>query len=102
MKKKLNFIIKVFLDNDYPIEFIFDTIRTRVKTLIHKKPIIRLNDTIIDEGENKIKWFIIPYISKVSEQIKNMIRIQNIRLASFSLNKLDGIIKAQKDIFPDC
>jgi len=35
--KNLNFVIKIFLDNDYPIEFIFDTIRTRVKTLTHKK-----------------------------------------------------------------
>jgi len=35
--KNLNFIIKIFLDNDYPIEFIFDAIRMRIKTLIHRK-----------------------------------------------------------------
>jgi len=100
-EKNLNLIIKIFLDNDYPIEFIFDTIRTRVKTLAHKKPITQTNDTTINGDVDKIKWFTIPYIPIVSEQIKNMIKLHNVKLAFFSFNKLDGIIKAQKDILPN-
>ena len=32
--KNCNFIIKMFLDNDYPIKFIFDTINLRLKSLL--------------------------------------------------------------------
>jgi len=61
---------------------------------------MRSNDTIINDEKNKIKWFTIPYIPRISEQIKHMIRIQNVRLAFYSRNKLDGIIRAQKDTLP--
>jgi len=37
----------------------------------------------------------------MSEQIRNMIKIQNVKLAFFSYNKLDGIIKSQKDVLPN-
>jgi len=44
----------------------------------------------------------LPYlIPRVFEQIKNLIKIQNVKLAFFNLNKLDRIIKAQKDILPN-
>jgi len=33
-KENLNFIIRTFLANDYPIKFIFNTINSKPKTLI--------------------------------------------------------------------
>jgi len=36
-EKNLNLIIKTFIKNDYPIEFVFETINNRLKTPIYKK-----------------------------------------------------------------
>jgi len=68
-EKNLNFIIKIFLDNDYPIEFIFEAIRTRIKTLTHRN-LVTPTDMKIDNDKDKVHWFTIPYIPNVSEQIK--------------------------------
>jgi len=34
-QKNLNFIIETFLSNDYPLQFIFDTIHKRLKILFN-------------------------------------------------------------------
>jgi len=31
-EKNLNFMIKTYIENDYPIEFVFETINNRLKT----------------------------------------------------------------------
>jgi len=46
---------------------------------------------------DKINWFTVPYFPNTSEKFKNIIKNLNIKLFLCSLNKLEGIIKAQKD-----
>jgi len=36
--KNLNFIIETFLGNGYPLNFVFETIYSRLKKLLNKKP----------------------------------------------------------------
>jgi len=43
-------------------------------------------------------WFIIPYFPNMFEKFKNIIKNLNIKLSFYSLNKLEGIIIAQKDL----
>jgi len=88
--KNLNFIINTFLLNDYPFDFIFNTINLKLKTLFNKR-----TNTLNGENNNnidKINWFTISYFPNISEKFKNIIKILN-----YSFNKLEGIIKAQKD-----
>jgi len=98
--KNINFIINTFLQNDYPLQFIFNTINLKLKTIINK----RNNNNIGNETNNntsKINWFTIPYFLNISERFKNIIKNLNVKLSFYSLNKLDRIIKAQKDRLPD-
>jgi len=46
---------------------------------------------------DKINWFILPYFPNISEKFKNIIKNLNIKLSFYSLNKLEGIIKTQKN-----
>jgi len=82
------------------INFIFNTINLRLKTMVNKRTIIHTNN----ENNNncsKINWFTIPYFLNISERFKNIIKNQNVKLSFYSLNKLELIIKAQKDRLPD-
>jgi len=36
-EKNLNFIIEIFMENGYPLDFIIDTISIRLKKLLNKK-----------------------------------------------------------------
>jgi len=93
--KNLNFIINTFISNDYPIDFIFNTINSRLRRLIKKKTCISSNK--IDNNVEKIHWFTVPYFPNISEKCKCFIKSPNVKLSFYSLNKLDNIIRAQKD-----
>jgi len=45
-------------------------------------------------------WFTVPYLPKFADKFKEIIRDLDTRLSFYSLNKLGGIIKVHKDIFP--
>jgi len=93
--KNLNFIINTFISNDYPIDFIFNTINSRLKSLINKKT--RIISKKIDNTVEKIHWFTVPYFPNISEKCKCFIKSPNVKLSFYSLNKLENIIRAQKD-----
>jgi len=97
-QKNLNFIIETFLCNNYPLQFIFDTIYMRLKTLIYKRSKKQNIDNLNDDG--KKGWFLIPFIPKVTENFKHITNISNSKLAYFSLHKLGWIVKAQKHSLP--
>jgi len=48
--KNLNFIIETFLGNDYPLNFVFETIYNRLKKLLNKKTKKQDIDNVTDEG----------------------------------------------------
>jgi len=49
----------------------------------------------------KMKWFTISYFPNISERFKNITKDLNVKLYFFSLNKLERIIKTQKDCLPN-
>ncbi|XP_018376461.1 PREDICTED: uncharacterized protein LOC108769774 [Trachymyrmex cornetzi] len=97
-KKNLKIVIETLLMNDYPLEFIFDTINERLKSLVHKKTLKqKKNDEIGNAGLDNKRWFLVPYINNITNRFKNVVKDLNVKLSFFSLNKLNCFIKAQKD-----
>jgi len=45
-------------------------------------------------------WFTVSYLPKFADKFKEIIHSLDTRLSFCSLNKLGGIIKTHKDIFP--
>jgi len=96
-KKNLDLVIRILLDNDYPLKFIFKVMTDRIKSLVNKKT-LKQNKTpqeIIDTRTEK--WFTVPYVSNFSEKLKKVVVGTRLKLAYRSLNKLDKFIKVQKD-----
>jgi len=90
--------IETFLGNDYPLNFIFDTISTRLKKLFNNKSKKQNLENLNDEGYKDL--FLIPFISKWTDKSKNIVNMLKAKLAFFSLHKLERIIKYQKDPLP--
>jgi len=97
-EKNLKFIIETFINNNYPLQFIFDTTYMRLKSLFKR----RTKKQSLEGSDKRKKncWFLIPYIKKVSDKFKNIANVLESKLAFFSQNKLDRIIKSQKDCLP--
>jgi len=49
-EKNLEFIIETFINNDYPLKFIFDTINMRLKSIFKKR-----TKKLAEEGSNNKK-----------------------------------------------
>lgn len=93
--KNFDFVVKILLDNCYPLNLIFDVFNQRLKYLINK------HEDISDKTqENASSFFTVPYLPSVTEQFRNIIKNTNIRLSFFSLNKLKKFIRAHKDNIP--
>jgi len=71
---------------NYPLQFIFNTIETRLKLLFNKRTKKQVTD--IPEEERINSWFLIQYIQKVTDKFKNIASSIKVKLAFFSLNKL--------------
>jgi len=85
-----------FINNDYPLKFIFDTINMRLKSILKKR-----TKKQAEKGLNNKKthdWFLIPFIKNVTEKFNIIAHRLKMKLAFFSFNKLRRIIKAQKDV----
>jgi len=90
-KRNLNFIIKTFINNNYPLQFIFNTIQTRLKSLFNQRTKKQVTD--IPEEERINSWFLISYIQKVTNKFKNIANSIKAKLVFFSFNKLRRINK---------
>ena len=99
-QKNLSFIIETLLNNDYPLDFIFETVNVRLRSLCHKKT-LKQNTSDLDETPKKTIWYTIPYVPNISERLIKTVRHFDVRPAFFSLNKLDQFIRAQKDCLPN-
>ncbi|KYN13623.1 hypothetical protein ALC57_14185 [Trachymyrmex cornetzi] len=89
--------VKILLENDYPIDSIFDTINERVKTLINKLNSCSAEKTNNNLPKERVKWFSILYLEEISNKFKNAINGVCHRVSFFSLNKLNQFIKVHKD-----
>ncbi|KYN36141.1 hypothetical protein ALC56_09516 [Trachymyrmex septentrionalis] len=95
--KNMKFIVNTLLHNDYPIDFIFNNINSRLKILFQKLR-MKENDVVSDDAdEEHPPWFILSYVPPISEKFFMIIKNINVKLSFFSLNKLNKFIKVQKD-----
>jgi len=65
-ERNLNFIIETFLNNNYLLQFIFNTIQTRLKSLFNKRTKKQVTDILEKERING--WFLILYIYSKSHR----------------------------------
>jgi len=103
-QKNIELCIKYLLDNGYPSTIIFEKINKRLKTLFMNKLSSNINNEIIpikynetESSINKKKFFVIPYIRGISEITASLINKSVFTIGFRSLNKLDKIVKVQKD-----
>ncbi|KYN05738.1 hypothetical protein ALC62_03324 [Cyphomyrmex costatus] len=102
-KKNLIFVIETLLDNDYPVDFVFNIINERLKSLLLKKTSkqdVDLNKVVEEKKEKKI-WFTIPFMSDIANKFKNAVQDLDVNLSFFSLNKLSCFIHTHKDHLPN-
>ena len=87
--------------NGYPLEFIFSTMKNKIKTLENRTNLNKnseYNNNESDSNSNlKKKFFIISYLSKVSEKFKKLSHIQGFNIAYKPINKMNRFIKTRKD-----
>jgi len=94
-QKNLESIVNILLNNDYPLDFIFKTIRTRLKSLLYN--FNKQEDSNNDESDQSNKWFTIPFIDSVSNKFRGIAKDIDSRLTFYSVNKLGRFIKVHKD-----
>jgi len=97
-QKNFNFIIETFLSNGYPLNFIFDTISSRLKNVFNKRTKKQNFDNTKDDGYKG--WFLISFIPKLADKFKNIANMIKAKLAFFSMNKLGRVIRTQKGSLP--
>jgi len=98
-QKNFEFVINALLDNGYPLAFIFDKIKKRIKTLIVKKSSnnsLSNNNLESDDPEIK-KILVIPYINKISELVAATIDKSRYVIGYRTLNNLGGFVRVHKD-----
>lgn len=83
---------EILLDNGYPLKFIFNTIRDRLKYLFYKP-----KNNVINDISNKKKRFVVPYINSVSEKFSTMSKNINSQIAYSIPNTLKNFIRTGKD-----
>jgi len=98
--KNFSFIIRTLLENDYLLKLIFNTMGTRIKSLINGKTLQQNDNKDNELISNKKIWFTVLYIKSISEKFKNIINGSISRVSFYSMNKLSRFIKAQKDSLP--
>ncbi|KYN19120.1 hypothetical protein ALC57_08544 [Trachymyrmex cornetzi] len=99
-KKNLDFIVKLLMDNDYPLDFVLKTMNMRIKKIINNFNVTNNKKSNIDVIKGKIKWFSIPYIEGISNKFKNFINGMVHKVSFFSVNKLNKFIRVHKDSLP--
>jgi len=100
-KNNLELVIRTLLNNDYPLDFIFNVMTDRIKSLIQKKTPKQVETTTNEIEFQDNKWFTIPYVNSLSAKFIKVTAGTKLKLAYHSLNKLNSLIKVLKDPLPD-
>ena len=93
----LCFIIKVLLENDYPLNFIFENINNRLKKIIlanNRKSVV--NDNRVEVVHPL--WFTVPFVRGITEKFSKLNK--RMRVSFYSTNKLREFIRVRKDPLP--
>lgn len=86
--KNITKAINIFLDNNYLLEFIFNTFDQRLKTLIKNNQIMKnklTNGIYNNIINNSYSYFTIPYVPKIAEQFKNVVKNIDVKLSYYSI-----------------
>jgi len=94
-QKNLEYAIKVLLDNAYPLDLIFQKTNHRIKDIIRRKNLNKIESNLNDSHR---KMLVLPYIKNISEKIDSSIDKNEYLTGYRILNKLTGFIKRHKDI----
>jgi len=94
-QKNLEYVIKVLLDNDYPLDLIFQKINHRIKDIVRRKKSNKLEQNL---NESQRKVLVLPYIRNISEKIDLSIDKNEYLTGHRILNKLMSFIKRHKDV----
>lgn len=94
-QKNFEHLIEVLLNNNYPLELIFTTINQKIKSWIHTDAD---PSKINNNYEDFSAFFVIPYVSGVSEKFFPILKKHNLKLVYSCQNKLDKIVRTGKDI----
>lgn len=99
--KNFDMVIKILLDNNYPLEFIYNIFRQRLRRNFFKNNNLKkFLSTIAGDGPSP-HWFVIPFVENFSVQLSNTLpKNMNFRSAFYSTDKLSKFIKVQKDPLP--
>ncbi|XP_025269898.1 uncharacterized protein LOC112639584 [Camponotus floridanus] len=93
--KNLDLIVRILLDNCYPLNVIFEVMNKRLRFLIGS------HGRIVNGTQNSSPtYFTVPYLPNVTEQFRNITKNLDIKLSYTSLNKLNKFIKVHKDCIP--
>ena len=94
----MEFCITLLRENGYPLDLIFKTISTRVKTLLaNKLKKIECNQDNTDNEISEKKIIVFPYIKNLSEKTAALIDRSNFTISLKCLNKLNNHINVHKD-----
>jgi len=102
-QKNIEETINILLNNSYPLQFIFSSIRSRINFMIKKDPSKifkkkeRGNTSKIADNTNKKDYFTVPHIYTISESFSPIAKKFNFNIFFNIPNTLKKYIKTGKD-----
>jgi len=97
-EKNFSFLINMLLNNNYPLDLIFSSIKKRLSTKFNQLNNQRDHDVSLKIKEN---YFVIPYTEHTGEKFIQFFKnIPNFKLTFRGTNRLSKFIKVQKDPLP--
>ena len=90
--------------NGYPLEFIFSIIKNRIKTIENRTNLDKNSECNNNENDSnshlRKKFFVISYLSKVSNKFKKLSHSHGFNIAYKSINKLNRtLLKLKKIVY---
>ncbi|KYN12693.1 hypothetical protein ALC57_15133 [Trachymyrmex cornetzi] len=89
-------MINTLLNNGYPLDFLFNTINNRIKSLSHNNKLKQTNHKDLINSNIKI-YCTLPYVKNLTEKFQNVYRNYNLNIAYKPINSLNKFIKTGKD-----
>jgi len=100
-KDNFDFIINTLLDNGYPLNLIFSTIKRRLNYRFQKHDFHKKTISENSQVTNLQTFFTIPYVSSIATKFVQFFKkISFCKLTFSCLNKLNKFIKVHKDLLP--
>jgi len=93
-QKNLEHVINVLIENGYTLDLIFNKINIRIRKLLRRKTINKLNSK--NEVEDR-RLMVFPYVRGISEVLCPFIDKKEYKIGYRILNRLTAFVKRHKD-----